>query len=52
MFEIALATIDNMGHHSGRLFYVNESYVELKEEALEAFYRTDPRIFDPRHVAR
>ncbi|KAH7708904.1 hypothetical protein AAVH_23842, partial [Aphelenchoides avenae] len=50
--ENVLNTLKNFGHHSRRLFFFNESYVDLTDRSLEAFYRTAPRISDQPHVVR
>ncbi|KAH7703068.1 hypothetical protein AAVH_29769 [Aphelenchoides avenae] len=50
--ENVLNTLKNFGHHSRRLFFFNESYVELTDRSLEAFYRPVPRISDQPHVVR
>ncbi|KAH7723956.1 CRE-NHR-53 protein [Aphelenchoides avenae] len=52
VYENAANTLKNFGHHSRRMFCINESYVDVTESALEAFYRTDPRISDQPHVVR
>lgn len=52
IFESAMCTIRSFGHHQRRLFFLNESYVDLEEGAIELFYRRDPSIFDSNYAMR
>ncbi|KAH7718159.1 hypothetical protein AAVH_14362 [Aphelenchoides avenae] len=52
IFESAMCTIRSFGHHQRRLFFLNESYVDLEEGAIELFYRRDPSILDSNYAMR
>ncbi|KAH7711301.1 hypothetical protein AAVH_21384 [Aphelenchoides avenae] len=52
IYEWMLTTIRNFGHHSRRLFFLDESYLDLSEAAISVYYATDSDLLDPWHVGR
>ncbi|KAH7713647.1 hypothetical protein AAVH_19014 [Aphelenchoides avenae] len=52
IYECTCNTVRNLGHHSRRFYFLNESFVDISETALEYYYSTDPNIFDRHHAAR
>ncbi|KAH7697921.1 zinc finger protein, partial [Aphelenchoides avenae] len=52
IYESAINTIRNFGNHYGRLYYLNDTYVDVNERSLELFYRKDPSITDASYAMR
>lgn len=52
IYENSMITVRNFGHHLRRLFCLNERYTDLNDDALEKFYRSDPRLSDWPYLVR
>ncbi|KAH7696498.1 hypothetical protein AAVH_36431 [Aphelenchoides avenae] len=52
IYEWMWATVRNFGHYSRRLFFLDETYLDVTDGSLSEMYGTDAQLIDPWHIGR
>lgn len=52
IYEWMWATVRNFGHYTRRLFFLDETYLDVTDASLSEMYGTDAHLIDPWHIGR